>query len=183
MTLPNVKNVNHSLKVIGLTVMNTVMPRYAKLAKDEIAKQVLLPNGYITRPDRLTFSKASIANLVTVVKARKRGTTLTTYGAKAEGKRGQRITVAIKRGGMRKLVAGGKAFFVPLRNTSIKGVFVRRSNSRKIKHLYGPSVSQLLMPIKDKLAARLAQEVRAVAAVKVSALYPQSKTVIQGKRK
>lgn len=142
-------NLEKRVKFAALNVVAKEMRQTRKRVIQEIASQVNLNEKYITSPGRLQLKLPTPNNIVSEIKARKRGTTLQQYGAKQD-KGG--VSVAVKRGGSRKKIR--KSFFMKLRNGNGTGVFVRLASG--LKHLYGPSVSQVLRTVKDDVGIPLA---------------------------
>lgn len=167
--------------VVARTVyrsLNSVAGKNTTRSRREVVSRVNLKDKYVR--DRMDLQKASPKRATAVIAARRRSTTLATYGAlqkvKAapEPKNGKRrhplrgdplrgipagkiqagISVSVKRGSGRKIVEGGKSFFVPLQAGSRGGaangfgVFIRTGSGRRaIRHQYGPSVNDVLRQV------------------------------------
>ena len=139
--------------------INRVAEKANTRSRRAIVSQVALTDNYVR--DRMSLSKATESRPVAVIAARRRATTLATYGAKqitasarrakgdarrgiAAGRKQAGISVLVGRAKGRKKMAG--AFFMPLRagneaGGNGMGVFIRQGGT--IVHKYGPSVDQV----------------------------------------
>lgn len=151
--------------------INKTADRARTRASREIRSQVRLTAAYLNQDKKLwVSSKATETNLESRVSARKRPTSLVTYGAKQLTRRGKRkpivnagVSVGIKRSGRRKKIR--QAFFVKLRSGNV-GIAVRSTEGLNLKKLgiaagnksggmitlYGPSVDQVFNTVREEIA-------------------------------
>lgn len=180
-----VKDLNNAAEILGRAeyrAINKVAAKAMTRSRREIVSQVNLTDSYVR--ERMTLTQARSDSPVAIISARVRPTTLSTYGAKVvtapapnakgdarrlipAGRKGVGVTVAVKKGGTRKLIRG--AFVMPLKAGAVAanngmGVFVRSGSRGEaqakqaglrtgkagggvvaggLKHLYGPSVDQV----------------------------------------
>lgn len=156
--------------------INKTANRARTLSSREIRSQVRLTAAYLNAPDRLYVSSyATEENLSASITARKRPTSLVTYGAKQETRRGKRkpkvnagISVAVKNKGARRRIR--QAFFVRLKNNNL-GVAVRSTEGLNLKRinvsagkasagiitLYGPSVDQVFNTVRSDIAPEMSK--------------------------
>lgn len=158
------------LAVASGAVNRVAKPLYPRCQR-EIVSQVNLTEGYVR--DRMSLTLATPEQPVAIISARRRATRLATYAAQqvtvaapdAKGDplrgipRGMKqagVSVSVKRGGARKTMS--HAFLIPLLNGNGLGVFVRTGTGRKdIRHLYGPSVDQVLSRVIDDIYPEIQQ--------------------------
>lgn len=146
---------------VQVRAINRVAEKANTRSRREIVSQVALTDTYVR--DRMSLSKATEGRPVAIISARRRATTLATYGARqitaaakrakgdarrgiAAGRKQSGISVLVGRAHGRKKMAG--AFFMPLRagkevGGNGMGVFVREGRNGEPIHLYGPSVDQV----------------------------------------
>lgn len=150
---------------VAQTALNETVDRTYELASDRMIAGINLSDDYLRR--RMTTEHASGKGLEASITApgdRANMTRLATYDAAMvivprkttrasrsrgilplNGGRQKGVSVTVTRGSPK---IGGSMFMLPLRAGAVLsdkfGVFVRDNGSRKLKHLYGPAVYQLL---------------------------------------
>lgn len=172
--------------------VNSVAAKNMTRSRREVVSRVNLKAKYVS--DRMRLQKASPKSATAIIAGRRRSTTLATYGAlqkvKAapKPKKGTRehplrgdplrgipagkvqagISVSVLRKSGRKIVAGGKSFFIPLQVGSEGGsgngfgVFIRTGKGRDaIKHQYGPSVDDVLRQVFPEIQPDVQAELEA----------------------
>ena len=154
--------------------INKAAEKGVTASRRAIASEVALTQAYIR--DRMALQRATAAQAVAVIRARKRATTLARFsarqltrsapGAKGDARRGigsgrkqGGVSVKVKTQGPRKAMP--KAFLIPLRaggeaGANGFGVFTRQG--RSIRHRYGPSVDQVFRSIRNQVAPGIAQD-------------------------
>lgn len=164
-------------KVARLQAMalNRIGEKARTLAKREIVAQVSLKESYVL--DKLSLSKANAGNPLVILATTRRGYSLVNYDARQltraskrargdalrgipAGRRQAGVSVKVGRKQARKKMPG--AFLIPRRagqesGANGMGVFIRTGPGKKdIKHLYGPSVSQVFQSAIEKISAEIA---------------------------
>jgi hypothetical protein len=156
--------------------INRAGPTIRTAASSEIRSQVRLSASYVR--DRLTFRRATRANLEGRISAPKRGLLLSRFSTDAlvAGEKvswikpppvpARGIRVKIKPTGAAKVVGGGskidgKPFFMVLPNSRALAIVGRRAESGprggKIQVLYGPSLSQVFEDVAEDLTPQAAE--------------------------
>lgn len=173
-----IENLAATLQPLAAATVNTVAKVTLEQSKVDVTSQVRLTRSFVDEKTSLTT--ATTANPVAVISGRGRGTTLIRFGARQlivasdrakgspkrgipKGKKAGGVGVSVKTAGSEKAI--GKAFFMPLKRGVIEGsngqgVFIREG--KKLKHLYGPSVDQVLKGVfgdnAEQTGERLEQE-------------------------
>lgn len=169
--------------------INRVAEKAYTRSRRAIVSQVALTDTYVR--DRMSLSKATESRPVAIISARRRATTLATYGARqitasakrAKGDPRRGISAGRKQAGISVLVGRAKgrkkmssAFFMPLRagkeaGGNGMGVFVREGRNGEPIHLYGPSVDQVFRGVIDDIVpdviAELETEMTRLAVLEV----------------
>lgn len=183
--------------------INSVAAKTATRSRREVVGRVNLTQSYVR--DRMILNRATSAKQSAEIKGRQRPTRLATYLAKQvmrpqdkerarerpakgdplrgipPGKIQSGISVSVLRGSGRKVVAGGKSFFVPLRAgkegfANGMGVFTRTGTGRKdIKQRYGPSVDSVLGRVFERIYPEVATDLE--AAIERQAKYEFAKAL------
>lgn len=161
-----VARIDNALTRSVYRAVNKVAGKAFTRSKREILSRVNLTSAYLNRPDytgapRLEIIKATSAKPVAIIRARKRGTRLATYGAKQLIRKADKKRIAASGGKLWgvnagagdtrrgipkgsvpagvsvKVLRGGQrkrmrsAFFMPLQNSNGMGVFIRTGAGRK----------------------------------------------------
>jgi hypothetical protein len=156
--------------------INRIAEKAQTRSRRMIVAQVNLPDAYVRA--RMWLTKASEGRPVAIISARRRATTLASYGAKqmtvaakrakgdarrniAAGRKQAGISVLVSRANGRKPMRG--AFFMPLRAGKIAagngmGVFIREGANGEPVHLYGPSVDQVFSGVIDDIVPEIRVE-------------------------
>lgn len=168
-----VKGTVTALEKAEFRTVNRVASKTRTAGSKEIRSRVNLKAAYVNTHLRL-YKKATAGNPRAVITARKRPTRLARYGAKQitrtakgavgdtlrgipAGKKQGGVSVQVGKGGGRRNM--GKAFLVPLKTSSLMGVFIRTGSGRDdIRHLYGPSVDQVFKSVREDLKPTIRQE-------------------------
>lgn len=165
-TLGAIDRVANSAARATYRAVNKVASKAFTRSKREITSRVNLTSAYLNKPDytgapRLEIIKATSAKPVAIIRARKRGTRLATYGAKQLVRKADKKRIAasgkklwgvnagagdtrrgipkgsVPAGVSVKVLRGGQrkrmrsAFFMPLKNSNGMGVFIRTGVGRK----------------------------------------------------
>ena len=159
------------LNAVASDAVNRVASQLYPRCRREIVSRVNLTESYVR--DRMSMTLATPEQPVAVISARRRATRLSTYAARQvsiaaldakgdplrgvpKGMKQGGVSVSVKRGGSRKTMS--RAFLIPLLNGNGLGVFVRTGTGRKdIRHLYGPSVDQVLNRVIDDIYPEIQQ--------------------------
>ncbi len=144
--------------------INKAGPKVRTIASRAIRSQVNLKAAYVN--ERLTFKRATRADLSGAIKTTARGLLLSRYSTDtaAHGYGSVPkvpplgIRVKIKPGSAPKIVTGdaetvGKPFYMVLKDSDAIGIVARLKNpgpnGGKIKAFYGPSLSQVFNTVRD----------------------------------
>lgn len=151
-----VKDLQRKLDAIAgetgiVRAMAAALNKTASKAKTELNKEVRADvrltaaevRDILRGPNDNPANKATFSNLRSKVTARKRGARLQRFQTAEDP-----VKVKVKPTGRAKTLPG--AFIIPLSNTTVTGIFIREGES--IRHLYGPSVSQVFQSEKEEFA-------------------------------
>jgi len=153
--LDDVKNrlahINNGAAIAMARALNKTAAKYKTQASKAIRKQVALKAS--ETKTKLRIVKATKAKLSASLQAEKRGLLfyhfVTNYGNAQKGRPKTKIRVRVKTGGSTIVMAS--AFYILTKNSSILTPAVN-TGGRKIKVLFGPSVSQVFKSVKDDMA-------------------------------
>lgn len=142
---------------------STARTEGSKAIRDDVRLSAKYVNQNLVIKDKATRQKHKA-----IVSGRVRPTRLARYGAKQltrkaktsaagdpvrgipAGRKQAGVSVAVSKSGRRKKMRN--AFLVPLRSAGNMGVFIRTgSGKNNIKHLYGPSVSQVFTDVRETI--------------------------------
>ncbi|MFW6021783.1 MAG: phage tail protein [Guyparkeria sp.] len=191
-----IRGVNRAIEDAQARAINQTARKARTSASKEIRAQVRLKAGYVNEHLKVK-RQATRSRPEAIIAGRDRPTRLARYGAKQltrkaktggtgdrlrripAGRKQAGVSVGVKRGGKRSKMRG--AFMLPLRNSGVMGVFVRTGPGKKdIKHLYGPSVNQMLKSVFPKILPETADELSRQYERQLS--YELSKTARRARR-
>lgn len=157
-----------SLTLDGPKILSRALNKTAtygkKRASQEIRKQVRLKAAYVNDPKNLNVIKSTWTKLTAKITANPRGLLMTHFPHTALKRGG--VTVGIKAGGGRKKMP--KAFKTTVRAGSKRVEVIAlpaagkyKTGNRRMRVLYGPSVSQVFNKTRDMIDGELVEYLQA----------------------